>query len=209
MVHRSRPSAKAWRMPNGAGHEMLRQRNRLVQRSAERQMRRQRRGKSASGSVRMTPGDSRGRVVRENLSVVQRDRAICSESKCPPVMTTYTGPSAQIRRAASRRSCSVRMVTPDSTLRLRNVRGHDVRAADQFGLHRHESFVIEQWFAAGRDDHGIDDEERNFQIFDCGSNRLDDRRIGEHAGLGSVYANVRHTASICAVTRSAASAVAA
>ena len=70
MVQGSRTSAKTWCMANGAGHEMLRQRNRLVQGSAERQVRRQRRGKGASGSMRVTPGDSRRRVVCKDLSVV-------------------------------------------------------------------------------------------------------------------------------------------
>ena len=87
--------AEPGRMANRAGDVMLRQRNRLVQRSAEGQVRRQRGGKRAAGSVRMAPGDARGRVVGEDLAVVEINDAIDTGADAapgngmwPPVITT-------------------------------------------------------------------------------------------------------------------------
>ena len=190
MVQRSRTSAKTWCVANRAGHEMLRQWNRLVQRSAERQVRRQRRGKGASGSVCVTPGDPRRRVVCEDLSVVHKVDDLLGIDVTPG--------DDDVDRAerpdTARRFASILFGSDRDAgqqLRLRNVRSHDVRAADQFSFHRHESFVIEQRFAAGRHDHGSTTR-NGISRFNRGGNRLDDCRIGEHAGLGGVNANVRH-----------------
>ena len=70
-----------------------------------------------------------------------------------------------------------------------------------------DAVLVEQRVAALGNHHRIDDHQRQLEFRDRGSDRLDDRRSGEHAGLrGMRCAMSRATASICAVTRSAARA---
>ncbi len=72
MVHRSRAAAEPWRVPNSARDVFLRERNRLVQRTADGQVRRQRGGEGTAGSMCMPPGDSVDRVASEHVAVIDK-----------------------------------------------------------------------------------------------------------------------------------------
>src|SRR5258706_11258879 len=101
-------------------------------------MRRQRRGEGASGSMCMTPGDAGRCVVCEALSVVHEiDDLFRIE------MTAGDDDVGRTERPYTARRLASILLGSDGDarqeLRLRNVRGHDVRAANQFTLHRLES----------------------------------------------------------------------
>ena len=55
---------------------------------------------------------------------------------------------------------------------------------------RLHAVVVEQAVAALGDHHRIDDDERQLELLDRRGHRLDDRRVGQHAGLGGVDRDV-------------------
>ena len=95
-----------------------------------------------------------------------------------------------MRRAASRMSAT----RGDRHLRehfgFGNVGRDDARQADQRPAQGVDRFFVEQVIAALGDHHRIDDEVGQLERLDRGGHRLDDRRVGEHAGLDRVAAEV-------------------
>ena len=85
------------------------------------------------------------------------------------------------------RSLANRRVGIDSNARqhfgLGNIRRDDARDRNQPFSNRAFALRSDQQRAAARHDHRIDHRRRQFEPFDRARDRLDDRRVGERAGL--------------------------
>ncbi len=68
-----------------------------------------------------------------------------------------------------------------------------MRKRQEFRDHHLHALVVQQFVAACRGEHGIDDQQRQIEFLDRRRHRLDDGRVAEHAGLHRVNLDVaRH-----------------
>ena len=115
------------------------------------------------------------------------------DRRCPPLTSAHCGPSACRARAASRCDGVVDDVDVDEQPHLVEVRRHQRGQRKQLALKGIQRARVQQRVAVHRRAHRVDDERHGagetLPAPGVGDG-VDDRRRGQHAGLGGLHADV-------------------
>src|SRR6186997_2445109 len=172
-------------MPDGIRDVALRTRNRVAQRSSQRQMRRNRGGKRAPRTVR---------VATEYAWMTELDELAVLEQEVHDVVAWVVAAFNQHRSGthscnASRRLAPILVAVyahPAQRFRLRDIGRDEKGLTEQLGLETADGLLIDQPVAALRDHHRVNDKEGDVEVLDRRGDGFDDRRIGEHSRLDGV-----------------------